>query len=342
MGWNFSQQGNRGTGVAKDFIDEGNLPVYMPKTEQDRIRFLIKPFDLEGIAAANSITSEEANELVMTTLYLEDWMVPIEVWEHNIPGIQGERYYSTHVCPGSRECPLCEANNEKKEQGITENKLLPYPWRKRFLAPIWVYRLKKVLYLKQSQFLFEEMNAYIEKNGLDIDFDVWKTGKGPNTRYHSIFLGKAERSIAQIKPVIVLPKDIDWENTPESLAKKLGKTPRSASNDQGGQADPGKAKSPPVQEQAKPTVTEPVEEEPEVIEMDLEVTEETTETTVPETVGTTEDSPGDFVVTFGSNKGMSLQEIFDADKLNYLEFLKNKSVGAAQVAAEAFLKEQTG
>ena len=91
-----------------------------------------------------------------------------------------------------RICPLCAENQGAKENGITENKMLPYPVRKRFIAPAWVSRLKKVLFVKQSQEFWEEVGMYIDQNGLDIEFDIYKTGKGFNTKYKAIYIGKAK------------------------------------------------------------------------------------------------------------------------------------------------------
>ena len=346
MAWNFKDQGSKGTGIARDFSLEGNVPVYIFREEQDRVRFLIEPFDVKVIAKKLKLSQDEAEEHIYTKMLWQEWVMPVGVWEHTIPAVPQKRFFSTHVCPGMQICPMCAKNNEAKESGVTENKLLPYPVRKRFIAPIWSYRLKRVVYLKQNQDFYEEINAYIDKNGLDIDFDIWRVGKGFNTKYKSVFLGKSEQTIDELAPELILPGDMIWNDADEIDRKMSGRQRNDSSIIS---EDPGDSIS-------KTTIEESSENEEEKSEtvsensshgVPLSGKTKTTKTkneisSGKEIIGDVAFDLGSFVIPFGSHKGKNLHEIFDNGDLAYLEFLETRSSGSVQEAVSAFLKEQVG
>ena len=338
MAWNFDGQGSKGTGVARDFIQEGNVPIYLIKQEADRIRFLTVPFDVAKIAKSKKISKDEAEELIHTDLIWKSWLMPISVWEHTIPAIPNKRYFSTQVCPGMQVCPLCAQNSIDIENGVTENKMKSFPVRKRFVVPIWSYRLKRILFFKQGQDLLEEMGVYINKNGPDIDFDVWKTGKGFNTKYKAIFLGDAEISTDDCGPVEIQPDELEWFDE-EALGKKLGgiiKSSTSSPNTESREAGP---EEPPTE--SEPSETEEPASSVKTVPME---TEKTIGTTKPSMTSSGEGDPGSFSVPFGSHKGETLQELFDSGKVGmaYLKFLEERASGPAQEMAQAFLAEQAG
>ncbi len=277
--WKFNSD-TKGAGVKKDWIQEGNVPVYLIGQEPDRVKFLLEMPDVQQYAKDNKVPVEEAEEILFTKVLWEKWIMPVPFWEHTIPAIPGERFFSTKICPGMQVCKLCSENNISKHNGVTENKMLPYPVRKRYIAPIYNLRLKKVLYLKQSQEFFEEIGAYIAKNGVDVEFDIYKVGKGFNTKYKAIFVGPSKiKEEATLKPL-----ELDFEDGTEQP-----------------QPEPKKELEP------KKGI----------------------------------DSVGDFVLSFGSHKGKSLQEIMDMGQSDYIEFLSTKSTGVVQEMAEKFLKEQS-
>lgn len=222
MAWRFDGSGTKGSGVRRDWIEEGNVPVYMFQSEPDRVRFLLEEPNVEEVAEKRNMTMEEAAEMVFTEGIWDRWIQPVPQWEHIIPAIPGKRFFSTQACIGMRTCPLCAENQEAKDNGITENKMLPYPVRKRFIAPAWVPRLKKVLYVKQSQEFWEEVGMYTDQNGLDIEFDIYKTGKGFSTKYKAIYIGKSK---AKAKVPDLGPKELDFIPKKEDVDRKLGSMP---------------------------------------------------------------------------------------------------------------------
>lgn len=303
MSWKFENTGGRG--VRKDWVQEGNVPLYIFKTESDHIRFLVKDFDIGKIARSKKISKEEAEEYAYTNLLWEKWIMPVPLWEHTIPGIQGVRYFSVAACAGLQKCPLCAENNVAKEKGVTDNKMLPYSVRKRFVVPIWSYRLEKLLYLKQSQDFFEEIASYIDKHGINIDFDVFKTGKGFNTKYKAIFLGEAQLKDLDVKPM--LPGKVSMILDAETLAKRLGEAPS---------FEPEEIEKEKAESKNK--------EEDDDFEDDIPVTDD--------------EDPGVFELPFGSHKGQTLRELFELGERNYLDFLKTKSSGVVQQKVTAFLE----
>ena len=190
-----------GVSDARDFITEGNVPCLLIKKKHRKIQFLFEMFDA-GPYTKKGMSEEEVKELFQSKLKLENWYEPIAHWEHTIIEV-GK--FSTTACSGTK-CSNCEANDGARNNGVTENKMLPFPVRKMFVLPVWVYELERVLFIKQAQQFYEEIGAYAEKHGNGMDFDIYKTGSSLGTRYHSIFAGKADL----IKAEVMMPNELDF------------------------------------------------------------------------------------------------------------------------------------
>lgn len=284
-------------GSSADWVQEGNIEVFIFKNDAKRCRFLTKPIDLDQVMSEHQVSREEAQELVASSLMWEEWLMPIGIWEHTIPSIPGKRYFST--APASREPnnPLAVANEEARKSGVSENKMLPFPLRKRFIVPAYFYEYEKVLFVKQSQEFFEEIATYINRQGHMIDFDIYKQGKGFQTKYKAIYIGesKDQRPVEEFD--ILAPKEVNMEISEEELRKKLGETPP-----------------------FPPTDDEPKQE-----------------TASQEQKQASSGDAGEFVMPFGSHKGKSLAQIADEGNREYLEFLKENSAGHVQQKVAEFL-----
>lgn len=295
MGWSFTGASGQRSGVKRDFVTEGNVPILVFKDEPERVRFLLEWPNFEAIAKEHKITVPEAEELVSTQLYKEKWLMPLPVWEHNIPAIPQKRFFSVVACAGKKVCRLCAENAEAEANGVTENKLKPYPYRREMLLPAWCYRLKRVLYIKRAQEFFDEVGSYLKQHGTNVDFDVFRTGQGFNTKYRAIFLGPSKLGDKKVK--VMLPGEMNLLPTDEELGQRLGELP------------------------AFPPKDKPVEEPVEEVEED-----EPVEEPVDEPVEGQED-PGSYQLTFGTHKGKTLRDLYEQGEEGYLQFLFNNARG---------------
>lgn len=225
--WNLDAQQNS-KGASKEYVREGNIDVYVFSTNKTRVRFLTEKVDIEKIMSEQKITRELAEEYVKTDLIYQKWIMPISTWEHIIPSIQGERFFSTVACPGKNSCEvLCAENEAARERGVDENRLLPYPVRKRFLVPAYFYELNRILFVKNNQDFFDDIAYYINDNDGPLDFEIYKTGKGFNTKYKAKFAGKSID--VEIPKLTIMPKDLELTETKEAIMKKIAlKTPKAS------------------------------------------------------------------------------------------------------------------
>lgn len=296
--WNFGA-GGKGKKQDRDWITEGKVDVFMFKNEPQKVRLLLEDIDPEVYAKENKITVEEAMEIIFSKLMHEKWLQPYPIWEHTIPQIRGERFFSVTICRGISQCELCAQNDFDRNNGVSENRDLSFPVKRTFIVPVWVYGLNRVLFVRQSQKFFEGLLPYIKKNGLSIDFEFSKAGVGLNTTYSAIFVGPAELKEFDFSK-ITKPCELDFNISDEDLAIRLGKK-----------------KKAPVQQQTQQQVTT------------------TTSSVVQEPVST--DNPGDCTVPFGTYKGHKISEIFELNT-DYLTFLAEKGSGIIQKSAAEFLK----
>lgn len=318
MGWEGYGQG-RASAASQGFVQEGNVFLFVFPDKPTKVRFLTEDVDIEQVMKEQNLVREAAQEYVATRLCFEKWVMPIAKWEHQIKEIPGKRYFSTAVCLGRNTCPMCAENERDRQNGVTENKMLSYPVRKRFLVPVYVYDLNRVLILRAAEDFINDVAKYIGRQGINSDFEVWKEGKGFNTKYKSAFLGVGER--LDIDPsAIPAPGSLDFSLTPEELARRID----------GGGSRPSTPRSEPPAATQQPPAAQPAPQAAtgrETVDVEARV--------VPAAGG-----PGDFVIPFGSHKGRTVKQVFDLGETEYLTFLAKNASGAAKDAACTFLASQ--
>ena len=288
------------------YVEEGNVKKFKFTETAQRVRFLTEDVDVEQIMAEQKMSREEAVDFINRTIGREKWLAPKSFWEHSVKSIPNQRFFSTIVCVGKTGCTCCAENEKARAQGVTENKLLPYPVRKRFICPAYVYDLKMVLYVVGTEDFYKQVGAYIGKFGADTDFELSKSGKGFDTTYNVIFSGKSNPLPENLK--VISPADIDLYCGDEEAHRRMT----------GGVSKP---KSPVHGEEPTriPTAEEDRETDRKFDEM-----------------GKTE-SNGEFKMPFGSHKGKTLAEIEQVDGRDYIEFLAENSVGTVQIEAKKYL-----
>ena len=211
---------SKGVTSNSGYTEEGNIKKFLFTEKPQRIRFLTEDVDVEQVMSEQKMSRDEAIDYINRNVGTTKWLAPKSFWEHSIKSIPNTRFFSTVACTGKGFCPLCHENNVAREKGVSENKMLPYPVRKRFVCPIYVYDLKMVLYLVAAEDFYKDVSRYIEKNGSAIDFEVSKSGKGFNTEYHGYFLGKAEEPLPKLD--VLAPKDVNLFCGEEELQRRVG------------------------------------------------------------------------------------------------------------------------
>lgn len=295
------------------YVEEGNIKKFKFTTQAQRVRFLTEDVDVEQIMSEQKMSREEAVDYINRTIGREKWLAPKSFWEHSIKSIPNQRFFSTVACVGKTGCLCCAENEKARAQGVTENKMLPYPVRKRFVCPAYVYDLKMVLYVIGAEDFFSSVAKYIEKNGSDIDFELSKEGKGFDTTYSAFFLGKATEKLPDLK--VIAPADIDLFCGEEEARRRMT----------GGIS---KSKSPVHGEEPRrmPTAEEDRETDRKFDNMkDAEPS--------PKAEG------GEFKMPFGTHKGKTFAEIEQIDGRDYIKFLSENSVGIVQIEAEKYLNK---
>lgn len=291
------------------YVEEGNIKKFKFTTQAQRVRFLTEDVDVEQIMSEQKMSREEAVDYINRTIGREKWLAPKSFWEHSIKSIPNQRFFSTVACVGKTGCLCCAENEKARAQGVTENKMLPYPVRKRFVCPAYVYDLKMVLYVIGAEDFFSSIAKYIEKNGSDIDFELSKEGKGFDTTYSAFFLGKATEKLPDIK--VIAPADIDLFCGEEEARRRMT----------GGTSKP---KSPVHGEEPRVTTDEKPSTDPNFNNMkNVEPS--------PKAEG------GEFKMPFGTHKGKTFAEIEQIDGRDYIKFLSENSVGTVQIEAEKYL-----
>jgi len=198
----------KGSGKANNgYVEEGNAKCYVFSETPTRVRFLTEDISAEDIMSEKKMTREEADDFIFTKLSAERWVMPKSYWEHSIKEIPGKRFFSTALCLGRNRCQLCVENDIAKNNGVAENKLLPYPVRKRFVVPAYFYDLGLVLMVRGNEEFFDGIANYIGKNGVNSDFDIYKKGKGFQTTYHAIYDGPSKDELPSVN--VQSPKELD-------------------------------------------------------------------------------------------------------------------------------------
>jgi len=193
----------------RGFVNEGNVPVYLFSREPTLVQFIVDRFQ-EELYKKQGKTDEEI-QTIFTAEAQIDWINPVGLWEHTV---RNGGKFSTAFCIGGRDgCKYCEPNSEAKDSGVTENRMLPYPMRRRHVLPAWFYDQQKLLYVKQASDFFDELATYLEehKKGtkyIPLDFKIFKQGEKLDTRYKLMFIGPSKE---KIKPKdLMKPNKLDF------------------------------------------------------------------------------------------------------------------------------------
>ena len=295
------------SGVTSDlgYIEEGNIKKFKFTETAQKVRFLTEDVDVEQVMAEQKMSREEAVDYINRTIGREKWLAPKSFWEHSIKSIPNQRFFSTVACIGKTGCLCCAENEKARAQGVTENKMLPYPVRKRFVCPAYVYDLKMVLYVIGAEDFFSSIAKYIEKNGSDVDFELSKKGKGFDTTYSAFFLGKATEKLSDIE--VIAPADVDLFCGEEEARRRMTS---------------GTSKS-----------RSPVHGEESRITTDSNFNNMKNIEPSPKAEG------GEFKMPFGTHKGKTFAEIEQIDGRDYIKFLSENSVGTVQIEAEKYLNK---
>jgi hypothetical protein len=321
-GW--SGYGDKKGGANQGFVVEGKVPIFSFSETETKVRFLTESVEVEDLMSKNGWAREQAEDFVNTKLIHEKWIMPVTRWEHSIKEIPGKRFFTTVVCRGRQACELCAENEAAKENGVTENKLLPYGVRKRFYVPAWFYDLKRVLFVRGAEDFFDDIASYIGKNGPDSDFGIWKVGRGFNTKYKSVFLGVGAPMDVDWS-AIPAPKDLDFSLDEEEWRRRIDGGPgaRTARPDA---APAAQAAREPVQPRADAAAVPPSSPEiPKHGAVDVAVRPAGPESTA------------DFVVPFGSHKGKTFKQLFDLGETDYIKFLADQGAGLVKQKATDYL-----
>jgi len=298
MGWGNYKDNNSKKDLG--FFEEGNVKLFQFSETPKKIRFLVKEISVEDIMFQQKISREEAEEYKNTKLQFEEWIQPVSFWIHTIKAIPEVRRFSKVVCLGKSLCKLCESNNHKRAEGVTENKFLPFPVNKQFVAPIYVYETNEIMYIRSGQDFFDDISVYIDKFGTEVDFDVFKTGQNLDTRYKSIYLGPNNDKTLFSEPM--KPKELNFDIGADELNKRLGVTPSNKN-----------------QQETK------VESKSDIPKVETNVS-----------VGNPID--GLMVINFGSHKGKTVKEIFDFGEIDYLKFLAKEANTVVKEYVSKFLE----
>lgn len=312
MGWGGYGEGTGGRN-SQGFVMEGQVPVFQFSEAHVKVRFLTQDVKVEDLMSEKGMVREEAQDFLMTRLIHEKWIMPVARWEHQIKEILGKRFFSTIICPGRGACELCAQNAADKDNGVSENKMLSYPVRKRFFVPAYFYDMQRVLFVRGNEDFFNGIADYVNKNGQDVDFEIWKEGKGFNTKYKSFFAGTGA------------PMDVDWASipVPEALDFSLDQQEWRRRIDGGAGARRAQSEQPAAQ--ARPVAQAPAQEAAKPAQAPQVQTQKV------------EDDVDGFVIPFGQHKGMTFLQMYNLGDLAYVKFLAENSAGAVKTAAAAFV-----
>jgi hypothetical protein len=248
MGWgNFSSQGGGSQKRASQlgYVMHGDVPVYLFTEKPTLCRFMTKDVDIEEVMRQNNMIKEQAEEYIINELSHQEWIMPKPVWRHTIPPLKDStgkmtRYFSTSVCWG-KFCPLCEENQIAKQNGVDSNQMLPFPISKRYYSPAYFYDLKMILFVENGEDFFEDVGAYINKHGSDIDFEIFSVGQSVEKRYKITFNGPSQFKYADILAAghtIISPDAFSPIDIPEEIKRKVTGGRREGSYQQTAPANP--------------------------------------------------------------------------------------------------------
>ncbi len=134
--------------------------------------------------------------------------LPFGSWWHRMKedATKGRKYHDW-LCIGQfRNCPLCiengayEAANPAAEGKKVENKLKPWPMKKKTDVNAWSYEMNKVVIISLGNDLWDKLKTIEEAKGKDIDqFDVMLTrkGQGITTTYDAVPMDEVAFSLPE-------------------------------------------------------------------------------------------------------------------------------------------------
>jgi len=334
--WNTGANSNSG-GSKEAFIREGNLDFLTITEEKHRVTPLTQAVDVDLVMSQNQLTREQAMEHIYTVMAESMWINPKPYWEHSVPSIPNVRFFSTIPCQGRQTCKCCADNGTAETQGITENKMKPFPVRKKFVIPVWSYKLNRVLFIRNNEKFVNAMGEYINQFGDAIEFDVWRTGKGFGTEYHSMYIGPRTQQLpANIE--LILPNQIDLTISEEEINKRIGNKSAGARGTAIQQNQNAGYQPPANQQYGQPMQTgQPVQQNQPPVQQG-QINHIHDNSPVPGTV--IEPSVGQYMLPFGNYKGQSLEAVYQGGDLEYLTFLKNQGAGLVKEKVIAFLMEK--
>lgn len=312
MAWN--GYGSRDNRANKGYIEEGNLKLFSFSDTPTRVRFLTEDITPESVMSERKCSREEAEDFIYTKMSADHWIYPKSYWEHSIPSIPNKRFYSSVLCEGKNRCQLCAENDVARNNGVTENKLLPYPVRKRFIVPAYVYDLKMVLFVRGAEDFFDDIANYINKFGAAVDFDIFKTGKGFNTAYKAIYNGISQEVLPDGLEVIP-PRMVDLSVPHDEIQRRIDGTSHQASREHD-------------KKEAERNTEQPRYAKPESQAQHQTKTE------------TSSAEGSDFKIPFGQHKGKTFNDLVAAGQGEYIKFLAENSAGEVQKFAKEFLGVQ--
>ena len=309
MAWgNFNNQSGRAN---LGYVEEGNAKCFVFSDTPTRVRFLTEDISTEDVMSSMKISREEAADHIFTKMSQDHWVFPKSYWEHSIPSIPNKRFFSTVHCDGKNVCELCSENDAAKANGVTENKLLPFPVRKRFIVPAYVYDLKMVLYVRGAEDFFNDIAAYVNKHGSAVDFDIYKTGKGFNTAYKAVFDGQSKEQLPE-GLVVMSPRELTLSVTRDEIKRRIDGTPAEKTNN--------------------PNVRDYHEKH------DAPAQAPATQTAAPSVAQTA--TGKEFTIPFGTHKGKTFNDLVSSGNGEYIKFLAENSAGEVQKKAKEFLGVQ--
>jgi len=298
-------------------VREGNADVFVFTSQPTRCRFLTEDVSAEDVMQDRGLPREAAEDYIATELSKVRWIMPRSVWEHTIKEIPGKRFFSTTACLGRGRCFMCAENDEAKANGIGDNKMRPFPVRRRFYVPAYFYDLGRVLFVKAAEGCFDDVAPYIGRNGSNSDFDIYKVGKGLNTEYKSVYVGPATAPEGGFPAVPLRPCDLNVEESAEEIRRKV----------EGGRREDGPVERAAPANQGQTRTPAPVSAQaPARVQTRSAAPAVTPEAGVPE-----------FTIPFGQHKGKTFDQVVKEGNGEFEAFLAKNGTGAVQQRAKAFL-----
>lgn len=343
MWGNYKQQS--GKGEQKKYSIEGNVEILRIPEEKVQFKVLLRPVDsqlLEANGYGQVTLEEEIDTIVAKDLMYKYWVAPIPFWSHNIPAIPGKRFFSRAICPGKDICPMCAENDRltANAEKVT-NDIRPYPINKRYLFPIWVYDLNKVMFMLQNERYLDDAAAVLGQFGPETDLITYREGAKLRTTYKVMYAGPTKMPGFDVP--IMSPSEVNPVPSQEEVLRRMGVTgrPSAAPVYQPTQQPSPATPSYPPSQQATPVV--PGYQPPQQAYQPPPQQQELIPPQPPEQVmsqagmhkGAEDVNLG--IITFGRHKGKDISQVFEEDP-SYIKYLAKNANGPLKEQAEELLE----